>query len=169
MSRTTKIDVEVWLGIFWASVIVLAMAGLIFLATPAHAQQTPPTRVITGVGAAQIQSALIERCISQGWQIETQTPNQVVCTHAADSTANFWMTPLDGQGRPPRWILAANYAQTAAAPSDTVVSIEMYLQAYLFTGQPGRREPMRRNVRQELERLLDALQALQTTPAPETP
>ena len=144
-------------GVLLAAIFV----GLVLFVNDAQAQnvggaplaQQENSRILIGVSREQVRDTIIARCLRSGaWRIDPErtTENTITCTQPADATQRFWRTPMNGQGRPPEWIFQFSYVDLGpapqtdpGAPSETqrrlLVTGEMYMQSYSWTGQPAER------------------------------
>lgn len=153
-----------WVGIIVSYVaaflIVAALIAFFWVLTYGSASaQTAglPSRTLIGTTPEAVQAETIERCMTMGWALEHSNPNQTVCSHEAGAFQNAMNTTNYGQGREPRWFYVVTAAQIPGTPTQTRVTIDLYFQAYTFTGSEGRRAPMSRDSRRQAENALRSL------------
>ena len=156
---------------FVVGVLLAAILFTVFMVIPASAQTSGGapfapqwnTRLLIGVERAAARQYMAGRCLGMGWQIDPSQTDEytITCTHAADATGNFWLTPNQGMGRRPMWVFQL---QMSEFNPGLLVAANLQLQTYTWTGAPGAPQPIGRDERATVEAVLRDLAAMCTEP-----
>ncbi len=175
VSAKTRVKAIQWFGTYFGIGVLLGFVFLLVLVLTgaAHAQTQNTSgapissRMLLGTNIQTIEQTLIVRCLRQGWALEAQNSNQIVCSHEADIGAQIFLTPNQGMGRSPQWIFVATYTEVptaSGAPSQILITTDIHLQTYTSTGTEGQRAPTSRAARQRADQILEDLETLCSVP-----